>query len=53
MAIKNLLRVMLALCLFSTVMSVAHAGNCNVPSDRASDGSRCGGRSAQDRPGGE
>src|SRR4051794_38429690 len=27
-------------------------GACNVPSDRASDGSRCGGRAASVRPGG-
>lgn len=30
----------------------ASSGNCSVPSDRASDGSRCGGRSASSRPGG-
>ena len=29
-----------------------HDGPCAVPSDRASDGSRCGGRSAWSRPGG-
>jgi hypothetical protein len=28
------------------------SGVCNVPSDRASDGSRCGGRAASVRPGG-
>jgi micrococcal nuclease len=27
-------------------------GGCNVPSDRAADGSRCGGRAASQRPGG-
>lgn len=27
--------------------------SCDVPSDRASDGSRCGGRAASERPGGK
>nr|WP_071788451.1 transmembrane anchored protein [Franconibacter pulveris] len=31
----------------------AYAGNCQHDSDTASDGSRCGGRSADSRPGGE
>ena len=36
-----------------TISSVpAFAGNCDRPSDRASDGSRCGGRAASERPGG-
>lgn len=30
----------------------ANAGPCNSPNDRASDGSRCGGRSSSERPGG-
>lgn len=30
----------------------AYAGNCQHDSDTASDGSRCGGRSADSRPGG-
>jgi hypothetical protein len=29
------------------------SGRCNYPSDRAADGSRCGGRSSQSRPGGK
>lgn len=28
------------------------AGNCDRPDDRAADGSRCGGRSAESRSGG-
>lgn len=32
--------------------SQAFAGNCNHDDDHASDGSRCGGRSADSRPGG-
>ncbi len=32
--------------------SIANAA-CNVPSDTASDGSRCGGRAASERPGGK
>lgn len=31
----------------------AFAGNCQHPDDRAADGSRCGGRSADSRPGGQ
>ncbi|QJT80872.1 transmembrane anchored protein [Kosakonia sp. MUSA4] len=31
----------------------AYAGNCQSPDDRAADGSRCGGRSADSRPGGK
>ncbi|EFT2846285.1 transmembrane anchored protein [Escherichia coli] len=30
----------------------AYAGNCQHDNDTASDGSRCGGRSADSRPGG-
>jgi len=32
--------------------SIANAG-CNYASDTASDGSRCGGRAASERPGGK
>ncbi|MFS4714872.1 transmembrane anchored protein [Klebsiella pneumoniae] len=31
----------------------AFAGNCQHPDDTAADGSRCGGRSADSRPGGQ
>lgn len=31
----------------------SYSGNCPCPYNRASDGSRCGGRSAWSRPGGE
>ncbi|MGM8435691.1 transmembrane anchored protein [Enterobacter hormaechei] len=31
----------------------AYAGNCQHSDDTASDGSRCGGRSADSRPGGK
>ncbi|QDP08102.1 transmembrane anchored protein [Klebsiella pneumoniae] len=31
----------------------AYAGNCQHPDDTAADGSRCGGRSADSRPGGQ
>ncbi|WP_320407340.1 transmembrane anchored protein [Klebsiella pneumoniae] len=31
----------------------AFAGNCQHDSDTAADGSRCGGRSADSRPGGQ
>jgi hypothetical protein len=32
--------------------SVSYAGNCNHANDNASDGSRCGGRAADQRQGG-
>lgn len=46
-----------ALALLFVLMSLgattqAIAGNCQHDSDTASDGSRCGGRSADSRPGG-
>ena len=41
----------LAVALFKAIGPVA-SGICNVPSDRARDGSRCGGRAASVRPGG-
>lgn len=40
----------LVLVVLSTTASLA--GNCQHDSDRASDGSRCGGRSSDSRPGG-
>ncbi|XSG82871.1 MAG: hypothetical protein ACPW61_03580 [Methyloligella sp. ZOD6] len=36
----------------TAVSTSAIAGPCNVPSDRASDGSLCGDRAASQRPGG-
>jgi hypothetical protein len=41
--------------LFATVLPAipALAGPCDHSSDRASDGSRCGGRSSDSRPGGK
>lgn len=42
---------LLALLLIGSVFQ-AFAGNCTSPDDRASDGSRCGGRSSDSRPGG-
>ncbi len=38
---------------FLSLSSAAFAGNCNYSSDTASDGSRCGGRAADQRPGGD
>lgn len=32
---------------------MAMAGPCDNPNDRASDGSRCGGRASSERPGGK
>lgn len=36
-----------------TVSASVFAGNCEHPWDRASDGSSCGGRSSDSRPGGD
>jgi hypothetical protein len=39
--------------ILATIMvGAAQAGNCTYPDDRASDGSRCGGRASTIRPGG-
>ncbi|WP_083988785.1 transmembrane anchored protein [Devosia geojensis] len=46
---KLLFAVIIAISAMSTSV---YAGNCNVPSDRAADGSRCGDRAASERPGG-
>ncbi len=49
-----MLKVLLAIAVLSAVGSTAAlAGPCSVPSDRASDGSRCGDRAASERPGGK
>lgn len=47
-------KVFALLFVFLTLGSVtqAYAGNCQHPDDTAADGSRCGGRSADSRPGG-
>lgn len=36
-----------------SLSSTARAGNCDYSSDTASDGSRCGGRAADQRSGGD
>ncbi|MCF1454853.1 transmembrane anchored protein [Agrobacterium vitis] len=44
------LTLSIAILLGLTAVSYA---SCNQPDDRASDGSRCGGRAASERPGGK
>lgn len=45
--------LVLAICFcFMAVAKDVLAGNCDYPWQTASDGSRCGGRSAISRPGG-
>ena len=46
------LTFILVLVLSVPVLQSCHGGPCHEPSDRASDGSRCGGRTASERPGG-
>jgi hypothetical protein len=46
------LTFLLVLILSVPVLQSCHGGPCHEPSDRASDGSRCGGRAASERPGG-
>ncbi len=48
---KNALAVLFILMSLGATTQ-AYAGNCQHDSDTASDGSRCGGRSADSRPGG-
>ncbi|XYD08789.1 hypothetical protein R1A27_28270 [Methylobacterium sp. NMS12] len=45
-------KAVIALALVVLSASTALAQNCQHSSDRASDGSRCGGRSSDSRPGG-
>ena len=49
---KKLILLALTFSLAAPIAS-AFAGNCDSPDDRAADGSRCGGRSSQSRPGGK
>lgn len=49
---KKLFAVLFVLLSLGSVTQ-AYAGNCQHPDDTASDGSRCGGRSADSRPGGQ
>lgn len=47
---KSLKLVFLAIIAFASIGQAF--ASCDVPSDTASDGSRCGGRAASERPGG-
>jgi hypothetical protein len=42
----------IVVALITAMPTFAYAGNCNVASDTASDGSRCGGRASSEREGG-
>ena len=46
------MKTIILAALLAVISSAAMAGPCNYPDDRASDGSRCGGRAASERPGG-
>jgi hypothetical protein len=48
---KSLKLVLLALMAFASIGQAIAA--CDYPSDRAADGSRCGGRAASEKPGGK
>lgn len=48
---KKVFALLFVLLSFGSVTQ-AYAGNCQHPDDTAADGSRCGGRSADSRPGG-
>lgn len=47
--LKNIILAMLA----TVALSQAAFAACDNPNDRASDGSRCGGRASSERPGGK
>lgn len=55
MKTKILIPVLGALILLPVLgaPTLAVSGPCGVPDDTASDGSRCGGRAASERPGGK
>ncbi|MBI6912503.1 hypothetical protein LU674_011295 [Pseudomonas alloputida] len=46
------MKKLIAVMLLGMFASMAQAGNCDHSYDTAKDGSRCGGRSADSRPGG-
>lgn len=48
---SNMLKALIAFAALA-IFSTASFAACDVPSDRASDGSRCGKRAASERPGG-
>jgi hypothetical protein len=51
----NKIKILFYILILSTTslsLQSCHGGPCHEPSDRASDGSRCGGRAASERPGG-
>jgi hypothetical protein len=50
--LKEIAWGIIATALIVIPYNAAFAGPCQYDSDRASDGSRCGGRSAESRPGG-
>jgi hypothetical protein len=45
--------VVVGAIVYGAPLIMAASGGCNVPTDRAKDGSRCGGRAASARPGGK
>lgn len=49
---KKVFTVLLVLLSLGSITQ-AYAGSCQHDSDTAADGSRCGGRSADSRPGGK
>lgn len=47
-----MIRIFVLLALLAPMVPISAAASCNYASDRASDGSRCGGRAASERAGG-
>lgn len=47
------MKTLIVLIALAASLAPSFAGNCDYSSQTASDGSRCGGRSAQDKPGGK
>ena len=47
-----MIRVLVLLALLAPMIPVSASADCTYASDRASDGSRCGGRASSERAGG-
>jgi hypothetical protein len=52
MYMKKIIYILVLSAMITLAVAPAFAGNCEHSDDRASDGSRCGKRSADDREGG-
>jgi len=50
---RKMIRVLLVVALLAPMIPTTASASCTYASDRASDGSRCGGRASSERAGGK